>query len=269
MERLINDIKYTLLDLLDYVAGRREPLIPPRRLMFDGPKDPAIFKANGQEFLKYYIELCHLKPSEKILDVGSGIGRKTIPLIDYLNEQGRYEGFDINKVGVQWCREKISANHPNFHFQWADVYNQRYNPEGTYPAAEYKFPFDDESFDFVVLGSVFTHFVPPDLENYLREVARVLKSGVGRCLISYFLRNEESAALVEAGKSVLDIKHDMGGYWTSNPALPEDAIAHDEATILRLYDSVGLSITPSIHYGSWCGRSNYLSFQDLIVAYKK
>ena len=34
-----------------------------------------------------------------------------------------------------------------------------------------------------------------DMENYLKQIARVLKPG-GRCLITYFLLNPESAKLM-------------------------------------------------------------------------
>lgn len=69
-----------LKDIINFIRGCTDPLTPPTRLMFDGPSDSLIFKKNGEEFLRYFIELGNLKPNEKILDVGCGIGRKTIPL---------------------------------------------------------------------------------------------------------------------------------------------------------------------------------------------
>ena len=76
-----------LRDATDLLLGRSDPLIPPTRLRFDGPQDFLTFKRNGEEFLRHYIELCDLKPNEKILDVGCGIGRKTVPLTKYLDEK--------------------------------------------------------------------------------------------------------------------------------------------------------------------------------------
>jgi len=40
----------------------------------------------------------------------------------------------------------------------------------------------------------------PDMENYLKEISRVLKPG-GRCFITYFLLNNESEKLIKTGKS--------------------------------------------------------------------
>ena len=81
---------YCILDLLDKLFRKNDPLIPPRRLMFDGPADPHVFKKNGEEFFKYFTEFCGLKPYHRILDVGCGMGRKTIPLLSFVNDEGTY-----------------------------------------------------------------------------------------------------------------------------------------------------------------------------------
>src|ERR1019366_9201993 len=75
--------------------GEQADLVPPIRLMHDGPRGYAIFKQNGDECFQYYRDFCQLKPSDQVLDVGSGIGRKTIPLLKYLSSKGGYEGMDI------------------------------------------------------------------------------------------------------------------------------------------------------------------------------
>ena len=263
----VRDILYRILDATDVLFGRRDPLIPPRRLMFDGPRDIQTFKKNGEEFLRYYINLCNLKPNEKILDVGSGIGRKTIPLTQYLDENGKYEGVDIVKVGIEWCQKNISNKYPNFHFQLVDVYNKTYNPKGKYKASEFRFPFENDTFDFVVLGSVFTHMLPGDMENYFSEIARVLKRG-GRCLISFFLLNKESLELINEKKSTLDFKYEMKNYRSVNAHTPEIAVCYDEVFVLGLYETYGLKINEPIHYGSWCERKDFLSYQDIIIATK-
>jgi SAM-dependent methyltransferase len=267
---IISVVQYIIhfpMDTIDLLLGRRDSLTPPTRLIFDGPQDILTFKKNGEEFLRYYIELCDLKPNEKILDVGCGIGRKTVPLTKYLDKNGRYEGFDIVKVGIDWCRKRISTEYPNFHFQLVDVFNKHYNPKGKYKASEFRFPFGNESFDFVVLGSVFTHMLPEDIENYFSEITCVLKRG-GRCLITFFLLNKESLELINAKKSTLDFKDEMGKYRTINPNMPEDAVCYDESFILSLYEKYGLKIKEPIHYGSWCERQDFLSYQDIIVAIK-
>jgi SAM-dependent methyltransferase len=248
--------------------GRHAGLVPPVELMHDGPQSYKDFKENGVEFLRYYVELCGLQPTEKILDVGSGIGRKTWPLAGYLNDRGSYDGLELVKSAVEWCTEKYTSKYPNFRFQQIDVYNAHYNPEGKYQAAEYRFPFRDEEFDLVVLNSVFTHMLPAEVENYLREVARVLKRG-GRCLISFFLLTEESIKLLDEDKGMIVLPHAQTPVRMQSREKPEEAIGFEEEYVIELYERCGLKITGPIRYGYWCGRTQYLSCQDLIVATKK
>ena len=242
------------------------PLVPPIKLLFEGPQSYRIFKTNGEDFLKIYRSMCGLRRDEKMLDVGCGIGRKTLPLTQYFNGQARYQGIDITKVGVDWCRGKITPQYPNFQFQLIDVYNKLYHPTGRLSASQYRFPFGNESFTFVVLGSVFTHMMPEDLETYLAEVHRVLMSGE-RCLVSYFLLTEQSHELSAGGKSTLDFKNIFDGYRAVSRDLPELAVAFEEQWIFDLYEKVGLKIT-RLEYGSWCGRENAMTYQDLILAEK-
>jgi SAM-dependent methyltransferase len=248
--------------------GRNAALVPPRALMFDGTADYADFKQNGDEFFKYYVDFCGLRPDHAILDVGSGIGRKTLPLTGYLSARGRYEGIEIVAAGVEWCRRRITPRYPQFRFQQIDVYNHYYHPPGTQLASQYRFPFPDDTFDVVALGSVFTHLLPADMENYLAQVARVLKPG-GRCLITYFLLNPESARLIERGRSSLNLRHGAGAYRVADPAEPERVIGYDEQHITALYRQNGLAIRQPIGYGAWCGRDEFLSYQDIVVAQKE
>ena len=268
IKSFIKALPYYLQDTIDILLRRRAPLIPPTWLMFNGPRSAAVFIENGEEFLSYYTEICGLKTNERILDVGSGIGRKTIPLIKYLDEEGCYEAFDVSEKGINWCRKKISSKYTNFNFRLVNVYNGCYNPKGEYAPSEFEFPYDDGSFDFVVLASVFTRMLPDGMENYFKEINRVLDPNKGRCLISYFLLNDESMKLIGAGKSTQMLNYETAGYRTVNPDMPECAVGYPERYVLDLYTNNNLEVKKPIHYGSWCGRDKFLSYQDIIIANK-
>ncbi|MCJ7546566.1 MAG: class I SAM-dependent methyltransferase [Deltaproteobacteria bacterium] len=226
------------------------------------------FKETGERYKGYFIELGHLKPDDRVLDVGCGIGRMAVPLTRFLSSQGEYWGFDIVKKGITWCQSHITSKYRNFHFLHCDIYNKVYNPNGIIHAKNYKFPFENYSFDFVFLTSVFTHMLPLDMEHYLSEVSRVMKPG-SRCLITFFLLTKKAKYLIEIGSSTQSFKYEIDGCLTTNARAPEAAVAYRREFMLRLFQKYDLKINKPIHYGSWCGRTSFLDYQDIIVAIKQ
>ena len=143
-----------------------------------------------------------------------------------------------------------------------------YNPNGVEKSSDYKFNYNDHFFDFVFLTSVFTHMHTDDINRYLEEISRVMKSK-GRCLITFFLMNTESIELIKKKKSTQNLIYRIDNIsFTKDNNIPESAIGFDEDYVKELFKKNGLNIIQPIHYGSWCGRNNFISYQDMIVAEK-
>ena len=255
----IKSLLFAPFDLFDHLRGKHKQLTPRRSLLFVGRGD---FVRIGKDFLDIFKAEAGLVPSDDVLDVGSGVGRMAIPLIGYL--ENRYEGFDIVPEGVNWCQKTISSRHPNFQFLLADVHSKTYNPTGKVSANAYVFPYEQHSFSFVFATSVLTHLLPDAVDNYLRQIARVLKPD-GRCLLTFFLLNNRSRENLKNGQAQVDFKIDHGMYRVVDRDMPENAVAYDEGFVEDLLDSHGLCCT-SVSYGAWSGSSDYLSFQDVVIA---
>jgi SAM-dependent methyltransferase len=253
--RLATSLKLRLRDLRE-----SDPLVPPRRLQFVGEGD---FKATGDEFLGHFRELCNLQRSEDVLDVGCGIGRIARPLVGYLADGGTYSGFDPNAVGIGWCQSRYPEH---FRFTLVDLYNARYHPTGRLKASEVRFPYDDDSFDFVVLTSVLTHLLEAEAAHYLREAARVLRPG-GRVLATLFLLDTQSREAMAEERTALTFLQPDAHVAVARDDIPEEAVAYDEDWVRQRVHEAGLTVQEPVRPGTWRGIGSppARSFQDIVV----
>lgn len=265
LKRSLRIIGYGLLDTIDNLTGRNEPMVPPRMTsLIVGSGD---FKKTGIEFLGHLIRHAGLRPDHRVLEIGTGYGRIAVGLTNYITPPGSYEGIEIIKKAVDWCTSEITARHPHFHFHHADVCNPYSNQEGKNPATQYRIPFPDDSFDIVFLTSVFSHMRPQEINSYLREIQRVLKVD-GRCFITYYLLDDFAQQQIQKRKSSQPFYHAFDGFLSTSRSTPENTIACPESTIRELYVRNGLNLVEPILYGAWSGRDNFLTYQDVIVARK-
>ena len=256
------------------------PLDLIRLLSGSGSEDD--YRATGQLFRRLLLNPGGLKPTDRVLDVGCGIGRMAVALADHIAPPGSYDGFDIAPAAIHWCHEHVTPRWPHFRFHHADVFNAMYNPTSRVRARAYRFPYPSGTFDHVFLTSVFTHLLPADAAHYLAEVARVLKPG-GRVFATFFLLHQERLERVRAG-GMVGLFRDMRRYknqplaggepvgygdcFYHDPQVLEAAVGYDRQWVTDQIRACGLTADATIYYGDWCGHPSEWDGQDVICATK-
>ncbi len=147
-------------------------------ILWDGnaenPSSPIHAYNTAWSFVRHGEFLGMFRPNSHILDLGCGNGRFGIPFSEM---DVTYEGVDPVRECIDFCREAFQ-DYPRLHFQFADVYNEVFNPSGTINPKNYQLPFDQHSFDDVICYSVFTHLQTVEVATaYMREIKRVIKPG--------------------------------------------------------------------------------------------
>ncbi len=260
VRRLLREARLRLVDGAEGWLGRRADLVPPRRLVegvggFD-------FTQVGEHLAQLVERLTGLRSSERILDIGCGVGRLAVPLTGRLS-RGEYLGFDLSEEAIDWCRRAISPRFPNFHFVRADIANSHYNLRGRVPAERYRFPCADRSIDVAFASSVFTHLSPLPADRYLEETARVLKPG-GRAALSFFLLDE--AIRARRSEYWPRFLHEPEPFYAvADPEDPDAAIAYDESTVRAALERHGFEAI-QVFRGSWLHLPDAFTFQDFVVA---
>jgi SAM-dependent methyltransferase len=276
LNKIVRRIYYKVPFRLRMGVGRVVffPIDALARMRGGKPRPPSIhklvgqgdFEAIGAATVSQLIEVGGLRPDHSFLDIGCGIGRIALPLASYLLPSTPYAGFDIVPEFIDWCRENISGRHPNFRFELVDIANSEYNRGGQFDAASFRFAYPDDTFAFAYAGSVFTHLLPPGASNYIRETARVLQPG-GTLVATFFLLNDESERLIDSGQAHMPLRAAGDGFRMLDAGNPEADVGLDEAQIQDVFGAAGLEIQ-AIRYGSWCGRTDGFTYQDLVVARK-
>ena len=106
---------------------------------------------------------------------------------------------------------------------------------------------------------------PGDVRHYLNEIRRVLKPA-GRGLLTHFILNDESRSMTGRSGTARVFNVPLDGCYTIDAARPEHAIALDEPALRQMYAGAGLTIREPILFGSWPGRPQAISYQDMVIA---
>ncbi len=239
----------------------RIPPAPPEELLRGvGTGD---FEEIGRRTVGLVERLAKVRPQDRVLDVGCGLGRTAWPLSEKLGPQGSYVGLDVVRDYVDWCAGSLGLDPKRFRFHHADVRTSFYNPGGSIAAEDFVFPWPDGSFDLAIATSIFTHLLWAATARYLHEIARTLSPG-GRLFASFYLldaRGREAAATLATYPTFgAATEHGL----LHDPSVPESAVAYDPDWLFGQFAAAGLDVA-GVHMGRWKALPG-LDHQDLVVA---
>jgi len=242
----------TIIDVDSYFAFvERNAFIPepPQERIYIGD---GAFRQIGCAVVKTLIKRLGLKPTDEVIDIGSGIGRVALPLTQWLNGEGRYLGIEIVTEGVSWCIETITSRYPNFRFLHADLQNDYYNPHGQGSSAQFHLREDPASFDIAIFASVFTHLAADDADAWLGHVSRVLRPG-GKVWASWFIMTEETQENCRIGRSTIGLGYQEDGVFWQTPEKNPGAVGYSVDKMREMFSRHGFTVE-SQALGSWCTR---------------
>lgn len=240
---------------------------PPLKTMYEGIPSRWVYRRNGVTYLTHLQELVGLTPASRVFDIGSGLGRKTWPLLSYFGA-GEYLGVEPRKDAVEWCLRHLSAQDSKLQFRHLDVRNGYYTPDGGGNASAITLPAANDHYDIVMANSVFTHMLPSEINNYLRECKRILAHG-GKLFCTFFMDPDDPAVLGPMNESPrYTFPHQRSGYRAQHHDCHEHVVNYSEQDVRRMCDAAGIHIR-GIKWGSWRGNANYLDFQDIVIGEKR
>ena len=108
--------------------------------------------------------------------------------------------------------------------------------------------------------------MPAEVEQYINETGRIMKSGA-TSLMFFYIVNCESEDLMIKRPTQMNFPYNKGFYRLRSLQSENQHIAYDEEWLLEKLSAAGLKME-SIKYGQWCGRVNYLDYQDMILCRK-
>ena len=229
----------------DLVARLRGEIRPPRRLL-ERTSSPSRWEFAAAGLIN--MECCRLgglRGEDRIIDIGSGVGRAAIPLTAYLSSGGSYTGVDMWRDGVDWCAKTITARYPTFTFRHLEVHHAEFNPSGRQPITEVRLPFEDGTFDFALLVAI-NHLSADEHKALVREAGRVLRTG-GTYVGTWFVVDEKTEAVLPSVYA---------------------GLACDEVGMRATLAAASLDFR-EMHRGSWSGAEDTVSLQDVVIAEKR
>lgn len=217
--------------------------LPPRRLRPAGPhfRDDAAFMASGRREAQLLNACRHITSDSVIVDFGCGPGRLAIGMLGEGFQPASYIGIDVQLAPLVWASRHLTPAHREIEFRRLGAYNERYARRR--PAQAVGLPVGDDVATHGHAYSVFSHLLPHDVELYLMELRRVLRSdGVLRL-----------TAFVEEG--VPDVVENPPDYGRTRWVGPLHCVRYERSFFLSIVDRAGFQVEEWYHGTETDGQS--------------
>ncbi|MDZ7627822.1 MAG: class I SAM-dependent methyltransferase [Parvularculaceae bacterium] len=214
------------------------------------------FEKLTQHHINLLKRFLDIKPTHHVLEIGCGIGRDAIPLTETLSSEGCYLGIDIIEPSIEFCRNNITARHPNFQFLHYNIKDDLHNPEGKDRMVDQRLPLDDNSVDRIFAWSVLTHLWEEDIRHYLAEFRRVLKADGLAYLTCFLVSPEIVKAAVDNNptRAHLTFRHKVSDEcFIDVKEMPLGAIGFTANCFRRMVADSGLKMERDFIRGAWSG----------------
>jgi SAM-dependent methyltransferase len=167
----------------------------------------------------------------RLLDMGCGV-KFTQAILSRGLPIRQYVGVDVYKDMIDFLQQNVTD--PRFQYHHVNTRNAMYNPDGDPLSEGLSLPFEQYSFDFICLFSVFTHLSPVDFLAMLRQLRHYIRPQ-GKLFFTLFL-NE----LSDAGHGFMDKfveNASRQGIALTSPEEPQDFVDFfkDEPLKVALY----------------------------------
>jgi SAM-dependent methyltransferase len=257
-----NPLMATVLNITDIGPRLRFPefrKLPPNSLRVRVGVGGRLFSNQSQFFVQgrdlwlYLLANGLVKFTDNIVEIGSGIGRRTFWMRDFefhdIRYSGKYTGIDIDPEMVSWCNANYDSERFTFHCasHASSAYLSKQKNE------KYRLPVDDSSQGLMFGTSVLTHLLEEQMLNYFEEAMRVLMPG--RALVMTCKCVDLTS--VDKGNTY---KHRLGNAYIENPGVPEAAVAYESAFMEKTLKNAGFASVQFFH--------NKTNIQHTFVALK-
>jgi SAM-dependent methyltransferase len=170
------------------------------------------------------------KEKPNILDFGCGMGSIAPIAYHFVRDGGKFLGIDTDARSIAACH-KTYKDLKNCEFYLTRDPNAWYPQEGIQPSkpGEIDWPVQNNSQDFVIAMSVFTHLQEKDATAYLTKIHDVMAPG-GRAILSFHVvRN-----YVNPYNDIYNFTTPLTPGWsTSMPTCPEASIGVTQDAVLK------------------------------------